>query len=89
MTLNIHRVVIAVGKIPPFGIVNVAVIIVIKAIYCLTGVRPDITHQIRMVIIHPSINYPNHQVRITRFNIPGFRGINIGIDSATILSSIV
>ena len=90
MAVNITGVIVVVGKVPTTYVVNVAVIIVVNAVVGnFPWVGPDITHQVRMVVVNPGVNHPDHQVRITGLQIPSFRGVNVCVDGTTILTRVI
>ena len=89
MIIIIKGIVVAIDKVPATNIIDITIVIIIDTIIGnLTGVTPDITDDIFMVIVQTGIDHRNDNIA-AGLCIPGFRCINIGIGSATSLTGIV
>ena len=90
VTVVVHRIGVAVGKVVAPHIVNVAVAIIVDAVSShLTGIAPSIGSQIGMVVIDASVDHGDNHRSGTSGRVPRFGSIDVDVCHATRLADVV
>ncbi len=81
MTIIIIGVIIVIKKIPAVNIVDIAIIIIIHTTDAMffSSIPPDVISQVGMRIINAAVNHRDHQIGVSRCNIPRFGKVHIGV----------
>ena len=86
----VHGIAVVVGKVVPVHVVHEPVAVVVDPIAGHLGrIRPDVGGQVGVVVVDARIDDPNHDAPAPRGEIPGLRGVDVGIDRSAGLPRVV
>ncbi len=80
MVVCIVGIAVVIIGVDPVYVVHPAIVIVVNAVVGnFPRVSPHVGSQVFVVIVYPSVNHCNDDIRSVSTNIPGFRRVDVGI----------
>ena len=90
MAVVIHRVGVAVGKVPPVDIVDEPIAVVVDTVAGdLAGVGPDVGGEVGVLVVDAAVDHRDDHAPRSRRDGPGLGSVDVGVDHAPRLPRVV
>ena len=86
----VHRARVVVGKVPAVNVVDEPVAVVVDPVAgYLAWVPPSVQGEIRVAVVHAGVDHGDDHVSGSCGRVPGFGGVDVGIDDTARLADVV